>query len=486
MRKQLLFLLILSLPGCVSIPQLDEEKKFSSVSLDAGVEEALKDPYFQRGDWPSPQWWEMFQDPQLESLIAKAIEENPTMLKAIAKMNQAWQLAVAQKSYLWPELTFTTEDNWQYFGKNGFFRSFAKTLPPSLNQIDIDINFSYEVDFWGKNRHLFAAALGQAKAESAEAAGAELFIATSVALAYIDLQTDLKKLEVLKCIQETRTSASNVVQNRVAHAQSTHVEKIQADKPVLDIDAEIDQYRQQIALDTHLINLLIGQGPDHVEIVQKPGALLDQPLPLPENIQLNFLARRPDLMAQIWRVEAAAHRIGVAKTYFYPNFNLSAFGGFETLSFGTIFSWNSKMGSLLPALSLPLFNAGRLRANVNAQEAEYESAVYAYNESLLNAAKEVADQIAIFRFVNRQIDTQRANLKALMDKCELVSLQFTSGIVNYLDVLSAGEEVLDQQLLLADLEHSRLMAALKLIKALGGGYHCPSCLPVSLREEPHG
>ena len=139
-----------------------------------------------------------------------------------------------------------------------------------------------------------------------------------------------------------------------------------------------------------MIKSLTGQGPDAEEVFAKPSVVLEQAFPLPDHVALNLLSRRPDLMAQIWRVESAAHQIGVAKTYFYPNFNLSSLGGFETLAFGTMFSWNSKMGSLLPAFTLPIFNAGRLRANVNSKEDQYETEVYAYNELLLSAAREVA------------------------------------------------------------------------------------------------
>lgn len=477
-----LLAILLSLASCASIPQLQEEKKLASVSLNKSLETAYTDALFQKGNWPDPNWWEMFKDPQLNQLIIKGLENNPTMQKAVANMKSAWQMANVQKSYLWPELDFTAQDNWQYFGKNGFFRSFAKTLPPSVNEIDIDFNFFYEVDFWGKNRRLFQASLGEAKATTAESAGAALWISTAIALAYIDLQTDLKKLDILKQIKETRSSSYNVVNTRVVHAQSTQVEKIQANKPVLDVDVLIEQYKLQIELDKHLISALIGQGPDDGETYSTLSAVLETPLPLPDNIEFNFLSRRPDLMAQIWRAMSAAEHVGAAKTEFYPNFSLSAFGGIETLSFGTIFSWNSKMGSLLPAFTLPLFNAGRIRARVNAKEAEYESAVYAYNELLFQAAKEVADEISTFRSVNQQIEIQRANLKDLTDRCELVSSQFTNGIVNSLDVLSSQEEVLNQCLILADLEHNRLMAALKLIKALGGGYHNPN-LPGGLKDE---
>ena len=251
MRQKFLIFLSLLLPGCVTIPNLNEEKKFSSISLDQTTQTALSDPNFSQGDWPSEDWWEMFEDPQLDLLIKKALNESPTMQKAIAQMKQAWQAAKMQQSYFYPELNLDAQDNWQYFGKNGFFRSFAPTLPPSINQIDISLNFSYEVDFWGKNRHLFESSLGLAKAQSAEAALTKIFISTAVALAYVDLQTDLKKLKIIKETQETRTALLNLVHLRQVNALSTEIELIQREKPLFDVDAEISQYEQQIDLDKH-------------------------------------------------------------------------------------------------------------------------------------------------------------------------------------------------------------------------------------------
>jgi NodT family efflux transporter outer membrane factor (OMF) lipoprotein len=488
MYKRILIILSFLMHGCVSIPNLNNEEKFSSISLESSVKEALADQHFEKGDWPSENWWEMFRDPQLDCLIQKALIESPTMQKAISQMKQAWQEANVQKAAFWPEIDFNGQDNWQYYGKNTFLRSLAPASPPSFNQIDLSLNFFYEIDFWGKNRHLFESVLGLAKAQSAETAQAALLASTAVALAYFDLQISLKKLKILKETREVRTSLLHLVTLRTTNALSMEVEKIQNETPLLDVDASILQYEQQIELDKHLISILVGQGPDSEEIFTKPSAMFDQPFPLPENITLNLIARRPDLMAQIWRVEAAAHQIGVAKTYFYPNVNLNAFGGLESLHFNDLFSWNSKIGSLLPAISLPIFTAGRLRANVNAKEQQYESAVYAYNELLLTAAKEVADQITIFRFVNEQLAIQESNLNAMIQRYDLILSRFVYGVADYLPVLTAEEDVLNQRLQLADLEYDRYIAALKLIKALGGGYDCSDGAPMTIKneEDPDG
>lgn len=484
MHKSLIGSLIL-LYSCVSIPDLNNEKNISSISLENSVNDALTNTNFSKGDWPSANWWEMFRDPQLDCLIKKGLVHNPTLQKSIAQMNQAWQEASIRKSAFWPELDFSAQDNWQYYGKNSFLRALAPTAQSVYNQIDLSFNFFYEIDFWGKNRHLFYSALGLAKAHSAETAQSVLLISTSIALAYFDLQSSYKKLTILNEIKDVRSSRLNLVKMRRMHALSTDIEKIQNQTPVLDVDALILQYKQKIELDKHLIKALIGESPDSEEILAQPRAVFDHSFPLPENISLNLLARRPDLMAQIWRVEAAAHQIGVAKTLFYPNVNLSAFAGLESLHFNDLFSWNSKIASLLPALNLPIFTAGRLRANVNAKETLYESAVYAYNELLLNAAKEVADQITTFQFVNAQLSIQEANVASLIQRYQLTSARFTDGISNYLNVLSAEEDVLNQRIQLTDIEYGRVIAALKLIKALGGGYDCSDCSPMTTKEAGH-
>jgi outer membrane protein TolC len=190
---------------------------------------------------------------------------------------------------------------------------------------------------------------------------------------------------------------------------------------------------------------------------------------LPDNISSDLLARRPDLMAQICRVEAAAKEIGAAKADFYPNVNLSAFAGLESLAFSNLFR-DSKTGSLMPAIHLPIFTGGRLRANLRSKVAAFNQAVYAYNDLVLTAAKEVADQIvtvgAIIDGLSQQVDAYEDTAA----QYDLLFLRYDKGIDNYLTVLDGENDVLQQRFLLVGQYMDHLSSILNLIKRLGGGY----------------
>ncbi len=174
-------------------------------------------------------------------------------------------------------------------------------------------------------------------------------------------------------------------------------------------------------------------------------------------------------MAQICRVEAAAKEIGAAKADFYPNINLSAFGGLESLVFSNLFR-DSKTGGLAPAIHLPIFTGGRLRANLRSKVAAFNQAVYAYNNLVLSAAKEVADKIVT---VSAIIDGYAQQIDAFRDTAGQYNLLFSryaKGLDNYLSVLNSQEEVLQQRFLLVGLYTDHLTSVLNLIKTLGGGY----------------
>ena len=201
------------------------------------------------------------------------------------------------------------------------------------------------------------------------------------------------------------------------------------------------------------------------------------PFILPSEISLNLVARRPDLMAQIWRVESTAKEIGAAKKDFYPNVNLSAFGGFDSLQFDNLFTWANKTGTLLPAIKLPIFTGGLLQANLGVKAYAFEEAVRSYDELVLKAAKEVADEITTLHKISEQLRVQRKLVESKTYNFSLAAARFQQGITTFISVLQADEDVLNQEFVTIDLDYMRLVSTLKLIRALGGGYRSPGEIP---------
>ncbi len=470
-----LFLLILS--SCARVSDNDLAKLSQPIPLNQTTEFALEREFFEQGGWPSERWWEMFDDPQLNHLVELALRESPTLNKALAKLAEAEQQAKKERSRLFPELDFDYVEQWQYFSKNGFERAFfpipptAQQIPATDNQIDLGLNFNYEIDFFGRNRNLYKADLDRARAERAEAKQATLILTAHIVQTYIELQTKWAQHEVIKERIEQRNFLFDLTTARSQHALDPETPVLEREQDIYDVEQSLILLDKEIALDRHMLAVLIGVGPDTDLAVLPTPMIFERPFSIPSDLSSDLLARRPDLTAQIWRVEAAARDIGAAKADFYPRVNLMAFAELESLAFNKLLSISSKQGGLVPAVHLPIFTGGRLTANLKKKVAEFNEETYRYNELLLNAARQVSDQIstltATFDIVSRQINS----LETAEEQFELQFDRYRYGIDNFLSVLSREDNLLTQRYLLYAFERDYLLAVLNLAKALGGGYH---------------
>lgn len=485
-KKEVFWLILLQ--ACTSVPPQDYAHLSQPADLGNLLETALEDPLFAQGNWPSTNWWESFNDPQLNTLIEKGLTDSPVLHQAQARVDNATQLARKQRASLLPKLDLNYEEQWEYFSKNGFVRDFYPTtstsppIPPTTNQIDLTLNFSYEFDFWGKNRKKLQAALGAVQTLAAEKAEATLVLTTQIAQTYFQLQSHLAQKEILLQTRQERSQTTTLQQERTQSGLDPLFPFFQAQKQLFLIEQLIAIMDKEIALDRHLIALLIGQGPlaatnltlSSPLFADLPNASvgfgLSEPFPLPTQLSMDLLIRRPDIQAQVWRVESASKEIGVAKREFYPNINLYALAGLESLRFSDFLEWSSRMGTLEPAIHLPLFTGGLLRANLRAKISEYNAMVFAYNDQILHAAQEVADQIISVQKINQERSFQAKTLQVAWDQYRLEQSCFQSGIRNKLQVLQYEEEVLNQRLAWVEKQKAYTFSLLLLIKALGGGY----------------
>ena len=485
MRKLSVYIFSLLLfAGCARVPKNDLAQTIDAPPI--ASTESRGTSFFAKGEWPSEKWWEMFQDPQLNQLIERALSQNFSLKEAHAKVETAYQLAKKQRARLLPDLSGNYVEQWQYLSKYGFDRDFfpmppgaAQGIPHTLNLIDLTLNFSYEFDFWGKNRDLFRAALGRAQADVAEEKQARLLIAIKVAEAYFSLQTKLAQQEVLLDKRQERKDFLFLRDMRCKAGLDDALPLYASEKRIHQVQKLLVFLEEGIELDRHTLKYLISAGPQEKVIESLPIAHYDAPFPLPDNIESDLIARRPDLIAQIWRVEAAAKEIGAAKADFYPNINLGAFAGLESLSFGNLFR-DSKMGGLTPAIHLPIFTGGRLEAQLKSKVWAFNEAVFSYNDLVLKAAKEVADQICTVRATCEGLTEQTEMFEDSSSEYALVALRYEKGLDNLLNVLQREDEVLQQRFLLAGLYNDHLLSLLKLIKSLGGGYYS------SKKVEGHG
>jgi NodT family efflux transporter outer membrane factor (OMF) lipoprotein len=469
-KRKIVVLILLCAQGCAPIPKHELADMMTSSQIDRIAAEALESGDFTGGDWPEACWWKALKDPVLDQLIATALQESPTLKRAEERLRAATQFALQRRAKLFPEVYFEADDNWQHLAREGFFRAFAKTVPAVVNDVHLGLSFSYEFDFWGKNRLLFTAALGEAVALAAERMQAELILTTSIAYTYAELQFLLYKRQILEKMQAHKKAIWAIRTKREKNALDTSIRRLQGESDALDVQVSLAALDQEIRKGEHKLKALSGLGQE-ADLDISFRALPTLQVALPEKLSLDLMARRPDLVAQRARIESASKQIGAAKTDFYPNVDLMGVVGFETIHWRTLFRKENYSGNIDPAIHLPIFTAGRLRAHLREKVAQFDEAVYAYNEMILQAAQEVADRLTDMIQIQKQAEIREVLLQTAKKQETLVQHRLENGLSDQTAVLERQNQVLENDLMWAELVYGKQLAAVLLIRALGGGYH---------------
>lgn len=466
--------ILLLLTSCyVSMPHRQQTEKIIAPPSVATPDS----PIFCSGDWPQEEWWLIFNSPQLTDLISEALCRNPTLQEVEATIRVAKQEAIIARSQLFPYLFFDADLSKSYLSQNGLYRAFNPTIPLDANLIDISFSLEYEFDFWGKNRNLFLAAIGEALADEAEAAQVRLIVTTSIAQAYFALKANLLRKELYEALLRVNETTLELLQLMETKALASRLDPLLAVEAVYETKQLIANIDQEIRVGNHLLNYLVGRGPDVPIWVDGKLSGLPRRLAIPENLTLDLLARRPDLMAQIWRAKALAHEVGAAMADFYPNISISALIGLESIFYSKIFNPKSFTANVTPALHLPIFTAGAIRANVRANRAAFDAAIYAYNDLVLKSAREVADLLVLAEAIFEQKAEQDRVVSASQERHQLTVMRAKSGLDSRFDELAIQTELINKQLQNVSLLYGEYATAVQLIRALGGGYQAP-CIPL--------
>lgn len=462
--------LVLVIGGCASLPSTTRNTSPHSHILDPdqlNPGSALKSAAKQPASWPSQQWWKAYADPQLDRLVEEAASGNPSIRAAQARVAKVQARSGVAGSALLPSLqadaTFTREQ----FTEHQF-------IPPpyagnwSWNNL-ATLDLSYELDLWGKNRETLAAALDYVQVATAEAQEIRLALQTAVVRVYVQLSLQHVLLDIARSTLAQRQSIYDITRKRLAAGLATELDLRQAEAPLPAARLEIERISELIALLHNQLSALTGKGPGDGEHIQRPSLSLDLPIGLPAVLTADLLGRRPDVVAQRWVVEAAGKGIDIAKAAFYPNINLTAFAGWQALSFSQLLSPGSLIAGFGPAISLPIFEGGRLRSQLAVSTADYDIAVESYNSTLIRALENVANQIVTLR----SLETQRVeanNANDLAHRTYDIAFQaFRSGMTDYFNVLNAQNQTLVEAQRKAQVEARFLDAYAALMQAIGGG-----------------
>jgi len=335
------------------------------------------------------------------------------------------------------------------------------------NQATLDL--SYELDLWGKNRKALAASLDYVQVATAEAQEVRLALQTSVVRVYVQLSLQHVVLDIARSTLRQRQNILDITRKRLKAGLATELELRQAETPLPAARAEIERISESIELLRNQLSALTGKGPGDGETIRRPSLSLDLPIGLPTVVPADLLGRRPDVVARRWMVEAAGEGIDVAKAAFYPNINLTAFAGWQSLGFAQFLSPGSLIAGFGPAISLPIFEGGRLRSQLAVSTADYDIAVESYNSTLIRALENVANQIVTLRSLAIQrVESGTAN--DLANRTYDIAFQaFRAGMTDYFNVLTAQNQTLVEAQRKAQVEARFLDAYAGLMQAIGGG-----------------
>lgn len=423
------------------------------------------------GAWPAAQWWRGYGDPQLDMLIDAALAGSPDIAIAAARVRaadaQVRQAGAAGLPYLRGEASAgLTKQSYN----NGIPPAF---VPRGWNDTGrIALDGGIDLDLFGRNRAALVAATSAAEASRLEGEQAALTLATDVAAAYAELARLYAVRDVLSRALAVRTETQKLVADRLASGLETKGELKQAESAVPAARAELSANAEQIALTENRIAALIGAGPDRARSIRRP-AIAALPGELPADAGIALVGRRPDLLANRARAEAAAARIDVARADFYPNISLSALIGLQSLGLNSLINTGSTIGTVGPAISLPIFDGGRVRGRYREARAQYDEAVAGYDRTLVNALREVADAVTSRRELATQVTDARQSLNDAEGAYRIAQLRYRGGLSTFLNVLSAEQAVLTARRSLAELDARRFALDVQLVRALGGGYQPP-------------
>lgn len=425
------------------------------------------------------EWWRGFGDEPLNRLVAQALETSPTLKLAQARLVRAQAVTEVADAATLPQLTGQIDLTRQRYTANG---AVPAPLAGSIRESGTaQLSASWELDFFGKNRAALEAALGSVNAAQADAQAARVLLASQVARTYFQLVRLNEQAAVARRTLAQRTETLKLVQDRVNAGLDTRLELRQSEGGLPEARLQLESLQEQMALTRNALGALIGQpGSDFTLIPSAQEAI--KTIAIEPNIPADLLGRRADIAAARWRVEASSKDVANARTQFYPNINLVAFAGFSSIGLGRLLESGSQQWGVGPALRLPIFDAGRLRANLRGKTADLDAAIESYNAAVIDAVRDVADQVASVQAIGRQQAEQRAAQGAAVEAYEIAVQRYKAGLNNYLNVLTLETSVLSQRRLAVDLAGRALETQVALIRALGGGYTPTPSTPTSMAK----
>ncbi|CAB3700706.1 efflux transporter outer membrane subunit [Trinickia soli] len=454
----------LALAGCANYAGIHSDK---AITPAASLETTQSLPN-EGGQWPSLDWASDFGDPQLPRLINEALAGSPSIAQAQARIAKAQSYIETSRSALLPKVTGSYSATRELLSGNGLY-------PPPFGgnwftEHTALASASWDLDLWGKNRERVKASVSQEKAAEADMQEARITLASSVARTYNQLAQLYAMRDIAQREIRNRQEVGSIANDRVSAGLDTNVEKQTAlgnvatsQATVSDLDGQIKSVRYQLAA-------LLGKGPDRGLAIADPVLGPGGAVTLPSNLPADLVSRRPDIVAARWQIEAALANVKEAKAEFFPDINLAAAIGFDAFGWSRFLTAGSRTVQAGPAIHLPIFDAGALRAQLKGRYADFELDVANYNQALVNAMSDVATQVSSIRSIDTEMNDAQRALDASAEAYRLAVIRYKAGLSPQLQVLTADSNRLAAEQTLTNLRMKRRDLQFALIRALGGGF----------------
>jgi multidrug efflux system outer membrane protein len=429
-----------------------------------------------RDGWPSARWWSRLGDPQLNALVERALAESPTMIVARTRVSQARAEVEQVRSGTYLQALALGAINREHVSANGFLGAYAHTEPqigatgPWYTEGVVGMGASLNLDLWGESRANVAAAIGVQNARLAEAAAVELEIATDVAQLYYAIQTTYRLTELLGQSHTVAVFRVGAHQGRASSGLEARPGTEDARVEQLTIERSLRSARTQIVQLREGLRVLVGAGASDFPDI-KPMPLPATLASMPPTLSYELLARRPDLQAMRWYVQASLDRVDAAKAAFFPRFDIRAFFGFDALHLRDLFKAASQQINIIPRLALPIFDGSRLNANLQAARNESNALIARYNGAVLNAVRDIAVTGNQLQGLDAERDLQVQTISAVKFTESSAQAHYQRGLGSLLTAMEARQPVIEEQMSLLEIDGLRIGQHIALIKALGGGYH---------------
>ena len=432
--------------------------------------------YKEMGNWKTAQpndqnlggnWWEIFQDPQLNALEQQINVSNQNLKAAVAQYQQSRAALRYVRADYYPTVTAGASVSRQQYSNN---------RPPHSSNLDgitfndfaVPVNFSYQVNAWGRVSRNVESYREQAQASAADLAVVNLSLHAILAIDYFAARSLDAEEKLLQDTVAQYEQAFQLNEDRYEGGLASEVEVEQARTILETTRAQMVDVGVARAQYEHAVAVLVGKTP--ADFTLPPLPLATPPPPIPVGVPSTLLERRPDIAGAERHVASANAQVGLAKTAYYPLVNILGSGGFESGSITTLLQGPSGFWAVGSSAVMTLFDVGRRRAANDQAKASYDTSVASYRETVLTAFQQVEDNLAALRILEQEAGVQATAVEAAQRSLSLSNTRYEGGVTSYLEVITAQNAALADEVTAVNILGRRMANAVLLIEALGGGW----------------